>query len=57
MAGGAGSYTGAVAGSIILTTLVSLLVTFRFAESGRQIFFGTVLLILLVLYARQPKKL
>ncbi len=57
LAGGAGSYTGAVAGSIILTTLGSLLVTFRFGESGRQIVFGAVLLILLVLYARQPKKL
>lgn len=57
LAGGSGSYIGAVAGSIILTTLTSLLVTFRFGESGRQIVFGTVLLILLVLYARQPKKL
>ncbi len=56
LAGGAGSYVGAVAGSIILTTLTSLLVTFRFGESGRQIVYGAVLLLLLVLYARQPKK-
>lgn len=56
LAGGKGSYTGAVAGSIILTTLTSLLVTFKFGESGRQIVFGVVLLLLLTLYARQPKK-
>ncbi|MDZ7837322.1 MAG: ABC transporter permease [Actinomycetota bacterium] len=56
LAGGKGSYTGAVAGSIILTTLTSLLVTFKFGESGRQIVFGLVLLLLLTLYARQPKK-
>lgn len=56
LAGGAGSYLGAVAGSIILSTLTSLLVTFRFGESGRQIVFGFVLLILLVLYARKPRR-
>ncbi len=56
LAGGVGSYIGAVAGSIILTTLTSLLVTFRFGESGRQIVYGVVLLLLLIMYARQPKK-
>lgn len=54
LAGGSGSYLGAVAGSIILSTLASILVTFQFGESGRQIIFGFVLLILLVLYARKP---
>ncbi|MCX6383017.1 MAG: ABC transporter permease [Actinobacteria bacterium] len=53
LAGGAGSYLGAVAGAIILSTLASILVTFQFGESGRQIIFGFVLLILLVLYARK----
>lgn len=56
LAGGAGSYLGAVAGSIILSTLTSILVTFQFGESGRQIVFGFVLLILLVLYARKPRR-
>lgn len=56
LAGGAGSYLGAVAGSIILSTLASVLVTFQIGESGRQIIFGCVLLILLVLYARKPKR-
>jgi len=56
LAGGEGSYLGAIAGSIILTTLTSILVTFQFGESGRQIVFGFVLLALLVLYARKPKR-
>ncbi|MHB8280733.1 MAG: ABC transporter permease [Candidatus Humimicrobiaceae bacterium] len=56
LAGGAGSYLGAVAGSIILSTLASILVTFQLGESGRQIIFGFVLLILLVLYARKPRR-
>jgi len=56
LAGGAGSYLGTIAGSIILTTLTSLLVTFQIGESGRQIVFGTVLLILLVIYARRPRR-
>jgi ribose transport system permease protein len=56
LSGGAGSYLGAVAGSIILSTLTSILVTFQLGESGRQIVFGFVLLILLVLYARKPRR-
>lgn len=56
LAGGSGSYLGAVAGSIILSTLTSILVTFQIGESGRQIVFGLVLLILLVIYARKPKR-
>lgn len=56
LGGGAGSYLGAVAGSIILSTLASILVTFQLGESGRQIVFGFVLLVLLVLYARKPRR-
>lgn len=56
LAGGAGSYLGTVAGSIILSTLTSILVTFQIGEAGRQIVFGAVLLILLVLYARKPRR-
>lgn len=56
LSGGAGSYLGAVAGSIILSTLASILVTFQLGESGRQIVFGFVLLVLLVLYARRPRR-
>ncbi|MBN2073228.1 MAG: ABC transporter permease [Actinobacteria bacterium] len=48
--GGYGSYIGAVAGSIFLTTMTSILVTLGLNESGRQIITGSVLLILLMAY-------
>lgn len=56
LTGGSGSYLGAIAGSIVLTVLSSILVTFQIGQSGRQIIFGLVLLILLVLYARKPRR-
>jgi ribose transport system permease protein len=56
LSGGSGSYLGAIAGSIVLTVLSSILVTFQIGQSGRQIIFGLVLLILLVLYARKPRR-
>jgi ribose transport system permease protein len=56
LAGGQGSYLGAVFGSIVLTTLTSILTTFQIGYSGRSMVTGAVLLILLTLYARQPKR-
>jgi ribose transport system permease protein len=56
LSGGSGSYLGAIAGSIVLTVLSSILVTFQIGQSGRQIIFGLVLLVLLVLYARKPRR-
>ena len=56
LAGGSGSYLGAVFGSIILTTLASILTTFQIGISGRQMVTGAVLLVLLVLYARKPRR-
>jgi ribose transport system permease protein len=56
LAGGAGSYLGAVFGSIVLTTLTSILTTFQIGMSGRQMVTGAVLLVLLVLYARKPRR-
>lgn len=55
LAGGTGSYLGTAAGAIVLTILTSILVTLRMGEPGRQIVYGTVLLVLLILYARQKK--
>jgi ribose transport system permease protein len=51
--GGSGSYIGAVAGSIFLITLNSILVTLGLNEGARMMFTGLVLLILLVLYTRR----
>ena len=51
-AGGSGSYLGAVAGSIFLTTLDSVLATLQLGEGGRQVTIGIVLLLLLASYTR-----
>lgn len=56
LAGGAGSYLGAVAGSIVLSTLTSILVTLQVGESGQNIIFGSILVILLVIYARKTRR-
>lgn len=56
LAGGQGSYLGAVFGSIVLTSLASILTTFQIGYSGRSMVTGAVLFILLVLYARKPRR-
>jgi ribose transport system permease protein len=55
LAGGLGSYNGTVAGVILLTTLSSILITLHIGEGGRQIVYGVVLLLLLILYGRKNK--
>ncbi len=55
LAGGSGSYLGAVGGSILLITLNALLVTWK-GEGGRQIGFGIMLIVLLAIYARRAKE-
>jgi ribose transport system permease protein len=54
LAGGSGSYLGAAGGSILLTTLNALLVTWK-GEGGRQIGFGMVLIVLLAIYGQRSK--
>ncbi len=54
--GGAGNYLGAVAGSIFLTTLQSILVTLELSEGGRQLITGIVLIILLLAYTRRQSR-
>ncbi len=53
LTGGLGSYNGTVAGAILLTTLSSILVTLKMSEGGRQMIFGGILLLLLIVYGRQ----
>lgn len=53
LAGGVGSYTGTVAGSIVLTLLQSILTTLRLGEAARQVIHGLVLVLLLAAYGRQ----
>jgi len=54
--GGSGSYLGAVAGSIFLTTLASILTTLNMGEGGKQVVTGMVLMILLMVYTRKAKR-
>ena len=53
LAGGMGTYTGTVAGSIVLTLLQSILTTLRLGEAARQVIHGLVLVLLLAAYGRQ----
>jgi ribose transport system permease protein len=55
-AGGSGSYLGAVAGAIFLTTLDSILATLQLGEGGRQVTIGIVLLLLLASYTRRKRE-
>jgi len=53
LAGGVGSYTGTMAGALLLTIITSLLTALDLPEAGRQIVYGAILLLLLSLYGRQ----
>lgn len=53
IAGGVGSYTGTMAGALVLTVITSLLTTLQLPEAARQIVYGGVLLLLLSAYGRQ----
>lgn len=51
--GGRGHYIGVVAGSISLVALVSVLMAVDMPEYGRNIIYGVVILVLLLLYGRE----
>jgi ribose transport system permease protein len=53
IAGGAGSYTGTMAGALVLTVLTSLLTSNNLPEAARQVIYGATLLALLSVYGRQ----
>jgi len=55
LAGGKGSYSGTVAGAVILTIINSLLVMVNTNEAGRFMMNGFLLIILLAIYTKQPK--
>jgi ribose transport system permease protein len=52
LAGGSGNYLGVMLGAIALTLLQSVLTTLQFEPWGRQVIFGVVLLVLMLLYGR-----
>src|SRR3954452_2386083 len=51
--GGRGSYLGTVAGVILITLLQSILSMMQMEESGRQVIYGVVIILMLLLYGRQ----
>jgi ribose transport system permease protein len=53
--GGRGSYLGTVAGVILITLLQSILSVMQIAEFGRQIIYGLVIIVMLLLYGRSAK--
>lgn len=50
--GGRGGYVGTIAGAVIIVVLQSVLRVVDIAEAGRQIAYGLVILILLLVYGR-----
>ena len=51
--GGRGHYVGAAAGAVTLVTLVSVLLAMNMPEYGRNIIYGVIILLLLLLYGRE----
>jgi ribose transport system permease protein len=52
--GGKGSYLGTIAGVILITLLQSILSVMQMPEAGRQIIYGIVIIVMLLLYGRTP---
>lgn len=53
LSGGKGSYVGTMAGAVVIQLIQSLLTTMMLPDSIQQIIFGSVLLILVVIYGRE----
>jgi ribose transport system permease protein len=51
--GGRGSYLGTIAGVILITLLQSILSVMQMPEAGRQIIYGVVIAVMLLLYGRE----
>ncbi len=56
LSGGNGSYLGAVAGTIVLTTLNSIMISLKSGEGGRQIVYGAVILVVLTIYSKRERR-
>jgi len=53
LSGGEGNYGGAAMGAVVLTVLTALLTAMNISEAQREIIFGLVLVVLLLVYARK----
>ncbi len=50
--GGRGTYAGTIAGVILITILQSILAVMQMPEAGRQVIFGVVIVVMLLVYGR-----
>jgi ribose transport system permease protein len=53
--GGRGSYLGTVAGVVLVTLLQSILSIVQMSEAGRQVIYGSVIIVMLLVYGRGAK--
>jgi ribose transport system permease protein len=53
--GGRGSYVGTVAGVVLVTLLQSILSIVQMSEAGRQVIYGAVIIVMLLVYGRGAK--
>jgi ribose transport system permease protein len=51
--GGRGSYLGTIAGVVLITLLQSILSVMQISEAGRQLIYGAVIILMLLIYGRQ----
>jgi ribose transport system permease protein len=51
--GGRGSYVGTIAGAVLITLLQSILSVMQMPEAGRQIVYGAVIALMLLVYGRE----
>ena len=54
--GGRGTYLGTVAGVILISLLQSILSVMQMPEAGRQVIYGIVIIIMLLVYGRESKE-
>ncbi|OHV08768.1 ABC transporter permease [Kushneria phosphatilytica] len=53
--GGAGGYLGSISGSLIVVLLQSVLSTIQIQQAGKNIVFGVIIILLLLLYGREKR--
>lgn len=53
LSGGVGSYTGSIAGSLVMVVLSNMLTVIGFTQPQRNLFMGLILILLLILYNRE----
>jgi ribose transport system permease protein len=53
--GGRGNYLGTVAGVILITVLESILSVMQISDSARQVIYGAVIVVMMLVYGRDRR--